>query len=191
LIESQPGWQICGEAVNGLDAVAKATKLKPDVVVMDIAMPELNGLEATRQIAAALPEIEILILTMDDSEEMARQVLRAGAHGFVFKSDADASLISAIEALRQHKPFLTPGVTGLVLDSFVRGETLDGDGLTPREREIVQLLAEGKSNKEVASSLGVSIRTAESHRANIMYKLKLSSLSDLVRYAVRNKIVVA
>ena len=191
LLESQPGWQVCGEAVNGRDAVAQAARLRPDVVVMDIAMPELNGLEATRQIAAALPQTEILILTMDDSEEVARQVLRAGARGFVLKSDADCSLTSAVEVLRLHKPFLTPRVTGFVLDKFVQSDHIDDNELTPREREVVQLLAEGKSNKEVAATLGVSVRTAESHRANIMYKLNLGSLSDLVRYAVRNKIVAA
>jgi DNA-binding NarL/FixJ family response regulator len=191
LLESQPGWQVCGEAVNGRDAVAQAARLRPDVVVMDIAMPELNGLEATRQIAAALPQTEILILTMDDSEEVARQVLRAGARGFVLKSDADCSLTSAVEVLRQHKPFLTPRVTGFVLDKFVQADHIDDNELTPREREVVQLLAEGKSNKEVANTLGVSVRTAEAHRANIMHKLNLGNLSDLVRYAVRNKIVAA
>lgn len=191
LLESQPGWQVCGEAINGRDAVAQARQLRPDVVVMDIAMPELNGLEATRQIAAALPQTEVLVLTMDDSEEVARQVLRAGARGFVLKSDADSSLISAVEALRQHKPFLTPRVTGFVLDKFVQVDHMDDGELTPREREVIQLLAEGKSNKEVASALGVSVRTAEAHRAHLMHKLKLGSLSDLVRYAIRNKIVAA
>ena len=194
LIMTQPDWQVCGEAVNGRDAVAQATQLQPDVVVMDIAMPELNGLEATRQIAAALPRTEVLILTMDNSEEVARQVLRAGARGFVLKSDADSSLISAVEALRRHKPFLTTHVADLILDRPAESDEsdrLNDNALTPREREVVQLVAEGKSNKEVASALDISVKTVETHRANIMRKLNLDSVSDLVRYAVRNKIVAA
>lgn len=191
LLESQPGWSVVDEAKNGREAVDMATRLKPDVVVMDITMPELNGLEATRQILKASPRTGVLVLTMDKSEEVARQVLRAGARGFVLKSDADTLLISAVDALRQHKPFLTPGVTGFMIDRFVKSEQATEDRLTSREREVVQLVAEGMSNKEIASRLGISVKTAEAHRANIMRKLNLGSVSDLVRYAVRNKIVSA
>jgi len=191
LLESRRDWEICGEAVNGREAVKQVAKLKPDVVVMDITMPELNGLEAMRQIISVSPRTEVLILTMDNSEEVARHVLRAGARGIVLKSDVDSLLISAVDALSQHQPFLTPGVARIVLDKFVKEGQGDYEPLTAREREIVQLLAEGKSNKSVASTLGISVKTAESHRANIMRKLSLRSVSDLVRYAVRNKIVSA
>jgi DNA-binding NarL/FixJ family response regulator len=176
----------------------KLTKrLKPDVVVLDITMPELNGLEATKQIVQAVPQAQVLILTMDNSEEVARQVLLAGARGFVLKADADHSLVTAVETLSQHRPFLTPRVTQVILDRYIHDDSretrkrLPGDRLTPREREIIQLVAEGKSNKEVACALGVTVKTVETHRANIMRKLNLGSVSDLVRYAVRNKIVVA
>lgn len=191
LLESQPGWTVVAEAVNGREAVEQTVRLKPDVVVMDVTMPELNGLEAARQIVKASPNTEVLILTMDGSEEVARQVLSAGARGFVLKSDADSFLITAVDALRQHKPFLTPGVAGYVIEGFVNRKAATEDRLTGREREIVQLIAEGKSNKEVASKLGISVKTAETHRSNIMHKLNLNSVSDLVRYAVRNKIVPA
>jgi DNA-binding NarL/FixJ family response regulator len=197
LLESQPGWEVCGEAINGREAVELSKRLKPDVVVLDIAMPELNGLEATKQIVRAVPQAQVLILTMDNSEEVARQVLLAGARGYVLKADADQALITAVDTLRQHKPFLTPRVTQFVLDRYIHDDSreirkrLPYDRLTPREREVIQLVAEGKSNKEVASALGVTVKTVETHRANIMRKLNLGSVSDLVRYAVRNKIVVA
>jgi DNA-binding NarL/FixJ family response regulator len=159
---------------------------------MDLSMPELNGLEATRQIVKESPETEVLVLTMHHSEQLARDVLQAGARGYVLKSDADHSLIAAIESLRQHKPFLTSKVTEFVLDGYMRGTDAREDAaesVTPREREIIQLLAEGSSNKEVASTLGISVKTIEAHRANIMRKLHLRSISDLVRYAIRNRIV--
>jgi DNA-binding NarL/FixJ family response regulator len=194
LLESQPGWEICGEATTGREAVDMARRLQPDVVVMDLSLPELNGLDATRQILKDSPRSEILVLTMHHSEELARNVLQAGARGYVLKSDADQSMIAAIESLRQHKPFLTSRVTEFVLDDYMRrADTLDAgvghDAVTAREREVIQLLAEGKSNKEAASTLGVSVKTIEAHRANIMRKLHLRSVSDLVRYAIRNKIV--
>jgi len=196
LLEAQPGWEVCCEAATGREAVEEAQRSKPDVVVLDINMPELNGFEATRQILKESPRTEVLILTMDESEEVARQVLRAGARGFVLKSDTDSKLVEAVGALSQHKPYLTPAVTEVVLDAYVEGaqEHKNGfsdDRLTPREREIVQLLAEGKSNKEVAATLGIAVKTAEAHRANIMRKLNLHSLGELVRYAIRNKIVAA
>jgi len=194
LLESQPGWEIAGEATTGREAVDMARHLRPDVVVMDLSLPELNGLDATRQILKDSPRSEILVLTMHHSEELARDVLQAGARGYVLKSDADENLIAAVESLHQHKPFLTSKVTEFVLDDYIRrAETLADsvahDTVTAREREIIQLLAEGKSNKEAASTLNISVKTIEAHRANIMRKLRLRSVSDLVRYAIRNKMV--
>jgi DNA-binding NarL/FixJ family response regulator len=194
LLESQRGWEVIGEATTGREAVDLARRLHPDVVVMDLSLPELNGLEATRQIVKESPQTEILALTMHHSEQLAREVLQAGARGYVLKSDADASLIAAIESLRQHKPFLTSRITEFVLDDYIRRGEAREEGtqrVTPREREIIQLLAEGHSNKEAATALGVSVKTIEAHRANIMRKLRLRSFSDLVRYAIRNQIVQA
>jgi DNA-binding NarL/FixJ family response regulator len=194
LLESQRGWEIAGEATNGREAVDLAKRLQPDIVVMDLTLPELNGLEATRQILKDSPRSEVLVLTMHHSEELARDVLQAGARGYVLKSDADQNLIAAVESLREHKPFLTSTVTEFVLDDYRRrGEAAEeGSGhtaVTARERQIIQLLAEGKSNKEAASTLGISVKTIEAHRASVMRKLRLRSLSDLVRYAIRNKII--
>ena len=192
LLESQPGWEVAGEAVTGREAVDLAKRLYPDIVVMDLSLPELNGLDAARQILKDSPRTEVLVLTMHHSEELVRNVLQAGARGYVLKSDADASLITAVESLRDHKPFLTSTVTEFVLDGYVHRaeeDVVNAGTVTPREREIIQLLAEGKSNKETASALSVSVKTVEAHRANIMRKLRLRSVSDLVRYAIRNKIV--
>ena len=197
LLESQPGWEVLAEATTGREAVEIVRQLRPDVVIMDLSLPELNGLEATRQILKESPHTEVLVLTMHHSEELVRNVLQAGARGYVLKSDADASLISAVDSLRRHKPFLTAKVTEFVLDDYLQrvdeqdAATLPHTSLTPREREIIQLLAEGKSNKEAAAVLGVSVKTIEAHRANLMRKLRLRSLSELVRYAVRNNIVQA
>jgi DNA-binding NarL/FixJ family response regulator len=194
LLESHEGWEVCGEATTGRDAVEQSRRLRPDVVVMDLSLPGLNGLDATRQILKDAPDTEVLVLTMHRSEELARDVLQAGARGYVLKSDADANLIMAVDSLRQHKPFLTPTVTEFVLDDYVRRGDAQDDltpvALTAREREILQLVAEGQSNK-AAAALGISVKTIEAHRANIMRKLHLRSVSDLVRYAIRNKIVQA
>ena len=193
LVESQSGWEVCAEAVNGREAVDKTTQFKPDVAILDIGMPELNGLEATRQIVKTSPQTEVLILTMHQSEEVVREVLKAGARGYVLKSDADQDLVAAVEMLLEHKPFLTPNVTDVVLSRYLSiHDQLDSQlqpRLTGREREIIQLLSEGKSNKEAAAALDISTRTVETHRATIMHKLGISSLSDLVRYAIRNKMV--
>jgi DNA-binding NarL/FixJ family response regulator len=196
LLESQPGWEVAAEATTGREAVDLAKRLQPDIIVMDLSLPELNGLDATRQILKDSPRSEVLVLTMHHSEELARNVLQAGARGYILKSDADESLIAAVESLRQHKPFLTSRVTEFVLDDYLRRAEGENDraphtSVTAREREIIQLLAEGRSNKEAASALGISVKTIEAHRANLMRKLHLRSLSDLVRYAVRNKIVQA
>jgi DNA-binding NarL/FixJ family response regulator len=194
LLESQEGWEVCGEATNGRDAVEQSGRLRPDVVVMDLSLPGLNGLDATRQILKEAPGTEVLVLTMHQSEELARDVLQAGARGYLLKSDADKNLIAAVDSLRRHKPFLSPTVTEFVLDDYIRrGDAAQADftsvAVTPREREIIQLVAEGQSNKQAASTLGVSVKTIEAHRANIMRKLHLRSVSDLVRYAIRNRIV--
>lgn len=194
LLESQPGWEVTGEAASGREAVDLAKRLQPDVVIMDVSLPELNGLDATRQILKDAPRTEVLVLTMHHSDELARNVLQAGARGYVLKSDADQSLIAAVESLRRHKPFLTSTVTEFVLDDYLQrteAGSVSPAAVTPREREIIQLLAEGKSNKETAAALAVSVKTVEAHRANIMRKLRLRSVSDLVRYAIRNKIVQA
>ncbi len=195
LLHGQRDWQVCGEAAEGRDAVEKALELKPDVVILDLGMPNLNGLEATRQILKANPQARILILTLHDSDQVVREVLNAGARGFLLKSDAARDLVAAVEALGQDKTYFTSRVAAMVLEGFVRAAEPGvapppgRNRLTPREREVVQLLAEGKSTKEVAVDLGLSVKTAETHRSNIMRKLQLHSISDLVLYAVRNNIV--
>ena len=196
LLRAKPDWEVCGEASNGREAVEKALKLNPDVVILDVGMPHLNGFEATRQIVKARPEARILILTLHDSESLVQEVLSAGARGFLLKSDAARDLVTAVEALQNNKRYFTPKVASMVLEDYLRKQNADGTEeaptrakLTPREREIVQLLAEGKSSREVADALGLSVKTAETHRANIMRKLNLHSVSDLVMYAVRNNIV--
>jgi DNA-binding NarL/FixJ family response regulator len=185
-----PGWQVAAEAANGRDAVALAAELKPDVVVLDLTMPELNGLEAARQIIASAPSARILILTAHESEQLVREVLRAGAQGYVLKSDAGRTLVAALHALLDGRPFFTSNVARMVLDGYLRGEQAGTlHGLSAREREIVQLLAEGSSNKDVARTLKISTKTAETHRSNIMRKMGFGSLAELVRYAVRNQII--
>ena len=197
IIEQQPGWQVAGEAKDGRETVAKAKELKPDVVVVDISMPSLNGLEATRQMLKDDAKTKILILTMHDTDPLIREVLDAGARGFVLKSDASRDLVTAVDAVRRNKTFFTARVAQMVLDGYLDKKTRPaGDEnpqtrLTPRQREIVQLLAEGKSSKEVAVVLGLSVKTAETHRANIMRRLECHSVSELVRYAVRNDIIQA
>jgi DNA-binding NarL/FixJ family response regulator len=196
LLEPEPGLEVVGEASNGREAVERTVAEKPDVVVLDIGMPELNGLEATRQIVKVSPRTEVLILTVFETEEVIREVLRAGARGYVLKSDAGRLLLTAVEAVSAHKPFFTSRVSELVLAGFLSGELrpseeTPGTPLTPREREVLQLLAEGKTNKEVAAVLGIGLKTVETHRMNLMAKLGLHSVVDLVRWAIRNGIVAA
>jgi len=199
LLEEQSGWEVVAEAADGRDAVEKASKLKPDVVVIDIAMPSLNGLEAVRQIVKAVPNTKVLVLTMYDSDPLIQQVLQAGARGYLLKSDAGRDLVSAIDALRRNKTFFTPKVSQMVLEGYLDKSPKEKEAedepeslrLTSRQREIVQLLAEGKSSKEVAAVLGLSVKTAETHRANIMRKLDCHSVTELVRYAIRNHIIAA
>ena len=195
LLEKQPEWTICAEAVNGREAVEKAIDTQPDVVLMDFSMPELNGLDATRQIRKACPQAEVLILTMHDSEQLVRELLEAGARGYLVKTDVSQNLVPAVLSLAEHKPYFASNVSSLLLDSFLRpggpqpGDRNTGSRLSPREREIVQLVAEGKSSKEVATTLNIALKTVNAHRANIMNKLDLRSLGELVLYAVRNKLV--
>jgi DNA-binding NarL/FixJ family response regulator len=197
LLAAKPGWEICAEAKTGRDAVSMAEQLKPDVIVMDVSMPDLNGLEAARRIHKALPKTGILILTMHYSDQLVRDVIESGARGYILKSDADRELVSAVEAIANRRTFFTPRASELLLDGFSRpGTTVEPklplrNRLTSREREIVQLLAEGKSSKEVAVALGISVKTAETHRANIMRKLEIHSVSELVRYAIKNQIIEA
>ena len=196
LLESHPGWEVCGEARDGREAVELATKIKPDLILLDIGMPNLNGLEAARQILDTLPDAAILILTMHDTDQVVREVLRAGARGFLLKSDAGRDLVAAVEALQQQRTFFTMRVSQLVLEGYLGREPLEEkspvdfhNALTGREREVIQLLAEGKTSKEVAVTLNLSVKTAETHRTNLMRKLDLHSVADLTRYAVRNGIV--
>jgi DNA-binding NarL/FixJ family response regulator len=195
LLQSRAGWEIVGEAHTGREAVTKAEELKPDVVILDISMPDLNGVDAAKRIRKASPDTEVLILSVHYSDQLIRDILEAGVRGYIVKSDSDRDLVIAVETLANHKPFFTPRATEVMLTNFNEGKTKADlpetmrDRLTSREREIVQLLAEGKSSKEVASSLNISVKTAETHRANIMRKLQLHTVSELVRYAVRNQII--
>jgi DNA-binding NarL/FixJ family response regulator len=193
LLKSHPGWEVCAEASDGREAVEKVRHVKPDVVILDIGMPNLNGLAATRQIVHNDERQRVIILTVTDSEQVIREVLAAGARGFVLKSDAARDLIAAVEAIEKNRTFFTSRVGQIVLTGYLKNGQPQAEPvlptLTPREREVVQLLAEGKSTKEVASVLNLSTKTAETHRSNIMRKLGIHSVSELVLYAVRNNIV--
>lgn len=197
LLTAKPGWEVCGEAKTGREAVALAEQLKPEIVVMDVSMPDLNGLEAARRISKMLPKTGILILTMHFSDQLVRDVVEAGARGYILKSDADRDLVTAVDSIANRRTFFTPRASEMLLNDFSRqtaGAELrlpQRNRLTTREREIVQLLAEGKSSKEVAVALGISVKTAETHRANIMRKLEIHSVSELVRYAIKNQIIEA
>jgi DNA-binding NarL/FixJ family response regulator len=195
LLTSRSGWEVCGEAKTGREAIALAEQLKPEIVVLDISMPELNGLEAARRIHKLLPKAGILVLTLHFSDQLLRDIVEAGARAYIMKSDADRDLVSAVEALASHRTFFTARAAEMLLNGFSMQnsvpdpETHLRNRLTSREREIVQLLAEGKSSKEVAVALGISVKTAETHRANIMRKLEIHSVSEVVRYAVKNQII--
>jgi DNA-binding NarL/FixJ family response regulator len=199
LLEEQPGWEVAAEASDGREAVEKAKLVQPDVTILDLSMPELNGLEAAREILKSV-STKVLILTMYDSDPLIRQTLEAGARGYLLKSDAGRDLVSAVDALRRNKTFFTPKVAQMVLEGYLGRPTKENeeDGgrknglrLTARQKQILQLLAEGKSSKEVAVSLNISVKTAETHRANIMRRLDCHSVTELVRYAIRNHIIEA
>ena len=194
LLSSRPGWTVCAEAASGREAIALAAQLRPDIIVMDITMPGLNGLEATRRIRKILPKAEIAILSLHYSDQLVREVLDAGARAYILKSDASRDLLKAIEALATRRSFFTSGAARMIIDELSSTKepgALMRQQLSAREREIVQLLAEGKSSKEVAVTLNISVKTAETHRANIMRKLEMHSVSELVRYAVRNQMIEA
>jgi DNA-binding NarL/FixJ family response regulator len=192
ILETRPGWQVCGEAANGRDAIEQAKRLTPDLVVMDIGMPSLNGLGATREVLKAVPSTEVLILTMHESEQIVWEVLNAGARGFVLKSDAGRELIAAAEALLEHKLSLTSKITEILLKSYLaRPPQPESDKLSLREQETLELLAEGKTTQEIAEALHISAKTAESHRANLMKKLHLRNMAELIRYAMRKGLIAS
>jgi len=191
LLLAHPQVEVVAEARNGREAVTKARQFKPEVVVMDFTMPELNGREATRQIRKELPETEVLILTMHESEELAREVVADGAKGYVLKSQAGNALVEAIRALAQHKPYFTTRLGAFVFKGYLNETTRESPVLTPREREIVQLIAEGKGTKEVATLLNVSVKTVEFHKARVMEQLDLHSTPALIKFAIAEGLVSA
>jgi DNA-binding NarL/FixJ family response regulator len=190
LLRARPGWTVVGEAMNGREAVEKANRLKPDIVILDISMPDLDGLQATRRIREVVPTTKVVVLTMHDSDQMMRRVLHAGALGYVLKSALATQLVKAVKYVSAGKQFLTPRISGVVVEGFLKiGNQVDTMGRsqvrpTLREMEVIRLLAEGKANKEIAVALGITIRTAETHRAKIMLKLGLHSLTELIHYAI-------
>jgi len=190
LLEAQPGWSVVAEAVNGSEAFALAVDLKPDIAILDVGMPDLNGFETTRRIRQALPATEVLILTAHDSEQLAREAEACGARGYLLKSDAGRDLVAALESVRKRKFFLSPQMAKRNGGEPARNEnSLPLPRLTAREREIIQLLAEGYVNKDIATRLNISVKTAETHRTNIMRKIDVHSLPDLTRFAIRNHLV--
>jgi DNA-binding NarL/FixJ family response regulator len=195
ILEQHEGWEVVGEASNGRQAVELARKTVPNVIVLDLSMPEMNGLEATRAIKKLLPQAEILVFTVHETEGLMRDVLSAGARGYLLKADASRHIIAAVEALAEHKPYFTWKVSKTMLDTYLTHGQSQQEGapafnyLTAREREVIQLLAEGRSNKAVSALLGISVKTVETHRAAIMKKLGISSIAELVRYAIRNRVI--
>lgn len=192
LLETRPDYKVVAEASDGRQAIQKTLEFRPHVTIMDISMPDINGVEAIRQIVRAGIGTEILALTMHSSETLARELLIAGARGYVLKSDADRDLLSAVELLGQHRSFLSAATSSIVVDQFRNGSTKtqsERHGLSARELETLQLLAEGKTNKDIANSLFLSVRTVETHRARLMMKLNIHSIGELVHYAIRNNIV--
>jgi DNA-binding NarL/FixJ family response regulator len=191
ILETQTDWQVVAEATDGKDAINKAFETKPDIAVLDYSLPLVNGTEATRQIRVRLPETELLAFTMHESETIIREFLKAGARGYVLKSEAKRNLIAAIEALAVHKPFFTGKVSEALLDSFLVRSIGEASPLSNREREVMQLISEGYTNRLAANDLNISVKTVETHRAAIMRKLNLTSSAALVRYAIRNKFIEA
>jgi len=188
-LEAQPNWEVVAEAADGKEAVVKALETKPDIAVLDYSLPILNGIEVTRQIRTRVPQTEVLVFTMHESDTLMRDLLQAGARGYLLKSDAKQFLITAIQSLAAHKPFFTSRVSETLLESFLT--TTDGERgiLTARERSVVQLIAEGRTNKQIANVLNISLKTVETHRASAMRKLNLTSTAAVVRYAIRNRLV--
>jgi len=190
LIEGVPGWEVCAEAADGNETVKLAAEAKPDVLIMDLSMPGLGGVDATIQIRKILPQIEVLILTMHESDRLAGQALRAGARGYLLKGESEDKLMEALDALARHQPYFSPSVSETLLQGYLHSEpTHDLKQLTPRERQIVKLVAEGKSNKVIAAVLNLSIKTVETHRSAAMHKVGAKSAADLTLYAARNDLV--
>src|SRR6202051_1079421 len=189
-LRARRGWTVVGEAINGREAVEKANRLKPDIAILDISMPDLDGLQATRRIREIVPSTKVVVLTMHDSDQMVRRVLDAGALGYVLKSDLATQLVKAVKQVSAGKQFLTPRISDIVLKGFLNtGNKVDTMGRsqvrpTSREVEVIRLLAEGKANKEIAIRLGITIRTVETHRAKIMLKVGVHSLAELIHYAI-------
>jgi DNA-binding NarL/FixJ family response regulator len=196
LVESHPAWKVCGEARTGNEAVAKAQNLKPDIVILDIAMPGLNGLEAAGQIRKSSSKTEILILSVHHTDQLIQEIVKAGIRAYILKSDAERDLELGIEALARHKPFFTARATDVILKYMRPSKSsntrvVTESPLTSREREILVLVAEGKISNKIAAELGIVLKTVEAHRASLMRKLGLNGLTDLVRYALRNGIIEA
>jgi DNA-binding NarL/FixJ family response regulator len=191
ILEAQEGWEVVGEAADGKEAVDKALATRPDVVVLDYGLPVMNGIEATRQIRARVAGAEVLLFTMHDTASLVREVLEAGARGFLLKSDARRFLIAAVESLAAHKPFFTSQVSETLLETYLAKGAAADCVLTAREKSVVQLIAEGQSNKKIADILSISLKTVETHRASAMRKLNLDTTAALIRYAIRNRIVEA
>lgn len=196
LLASQPGWEVVHEAASGRDALKLIEESRPDIAVLDLSMPQLNGMDAARQVRRVSPDTKVIIFTMHETEELVREVFRSGAQAYVLKSDAGTHLVAAVNAVLEGRHFCSSKLSEWIFQGYLRGAggapaDSPTDELTAREREIVQLLAEGQSNKEVAAELGISVKTVETHRAVIMRKLRLHAFSDLVRYAIRNHIIEA
>jgi DNA-binding NarL/FixJ family response regulator len=189
LLGSREGWEVCGEAVDGRDAVEKCRLLKPDLVVLDICMPKLNGVDAIRQIMKDNPAQRILVLTDVEADQVVQECLEAGVRGWVFKSDATNDLTTAVEELQRHKCIFSSRVSELIVEGYLQRRTAKASRLSPREREVVQFLGEGKTTKEVAMILNLAPGTVETHRSNIMLKLNIHSIAELVLYAVKNGFV--
>ena len=189
LLDAQPDMEIVGEASNGREAVETAEALRPDVVVMDVAMPELNGIEATRRLTASTPHTRVIALSMHKDSVYVREVLRAGARGYLLKDSGSADLVAAVRAVAQGEGYLSPAISNAVLDDYRKHVSNPIDLLTSREREVLQMLAEGKTNKEIAGVLNLSVYTVDAHRGRIMEKLNLHSINELTRFAVRNGLI--
>ena len=189
ILGAQPDMQIVGEAGNGREAVELAEKLQPDLIVMDVTMPELNGIEATRRLAQNAPRTRVLALSMHKDAVYVREILRAGARGYLLKDSVDADLLAAVRAVAKGEGYLSPGVSDAVLTDYRKHVTDPLDLLTSREREVLQMIAEGKTNKEIATLLNLSVYTVEAHRGRIMEKLNLHSTGELVRFALRSGLI--
>jgi DNA-binding NarL/FixJ family response regulator len=191
ILEGHEGWEVVGEARDGKEAIDQALSIRPDIVVLDYGLPLVNGVEATRQIKARVPRVEVLIFTMHDTDSLVRDVLEAGARGFLLKSDARQFLVSAVESLAAHRPFFTGNVSEALLESYLAKGCTHASVLSSREKAVVQLIAEGKTNKQIADILSISTKTVETHRAAAMGKLNLDTTAALIRYAIRNGLAEA